>query len=76
MEKNLLLVKYSDGRIMVGNKDDSEYTRWVFQVNEFDRVDIVDTMLINNKEARQILTAHQVIQDNKELFKKLSDFDQ
>lgn len=68
--KNLLLVKYSDGRILIGDRDDSSYTKWVFEIDN--NSDIIDTMLVDNKEARQILIGCEVMQNNKSMLKKLS----
>lgn len=72
MEYDLLLVRFADGRIMVGQQYNTAFTSWVFRVNEQEKVDILDTMLTNNKELAQILTANQAMQNNKSMLKKLA----
>ena len=56
MEYDLLLVRFADGRIMVGQQYNIAFTSWVFRVNEQERVDILDTMLTNNKELPELFS--------------------
>jgi hypothetical protein len=61
MEYDLLLVTFSDGSIMVGQKYNTAFTSWVFRINEQKSLDIVDTLLTNNEELTKILNKNKSI---------------
>jgi len=72
---DLLLVKYSDGRILFGKRDDDNFLNIAFGNgldDPYKDLDIVETMLTNNEDLQKIF-GEKVSKENKDLLKKLFD---
>lgn len=57
--KNLLLVEYSNGEILIGHKDNQEYMRWVFNTESSKGSEIMDTHLFTKYELNEYLNNRQ-----------------
>lgn len=53
--KNLLLIEYSNGEVLTGDKEDQEYIRWAFNTESSKATQIIDTHLLTKQEANEYL---------------------
>ncbi|NVM37755.1 MAG: hypothetical protein HWN81_19340 [Candidatus Lokiarchaeota archaeon] len=54
-KRNILIVEYFNGNILIGNQEDQEYMRWVFNTESSKGSEIKDTHLLTKAELDEYL---------------------